>query len=132
VTVVEPVAAVLVRLNVAAPATPTTVADTVYDPAVAPAANVGAVATPSTPDVALADTLPPLKVPVAPLAGAVNVTLNTEVANSAVASNDDVLKVHDALSRLAQIDERLAKIVEMRYFAGLTEEETAEASPTSA
>src|SRR5258705_6904583 len=72
---VGPVAAVLVRLNVAAPATPTPVADTVYDPAVAPAANVGAVATPSTPDVALADTLPPLKVPVAPLAGAVNVTL---------------------------------------------------------
>src|SRR5258705_3294266 len=63
------------RLNVAAPPTATTVADTVYDPAVARAANVGAVATPSTPDVALADTLPPLKVPVAPLAGAVNVTL---------------------------------------------------------
>jgi len=59
--------------------------------------------------------------------GAVNVTLNTEVANSAVASDDDVLKVHDALSRLAQIDARLAKIVEMRYFAGLTEAETAEA-----
>jgi RNA polymerase sigma factor (TIGR02999 family) len=59
--------------------------------------------------------------------GAVAVTLNTEVANSAVASNDDVIKVHDALSRLEQLDERLAKIVEMRYFAGLTEEETAEA-----
>ena len=59
--------------------------------------------------------------------GAVNVTLNTEIANSAVAANDDVLKIHDALSRLAQLDQRLAKIVEMRYFAGLTEEETAEA-----
>jgi RNA polymerase sigma factor (TIGR02999 family) len=59
--------------------------------------------------------------------GAMNVTLNTEVADSAIASNDDVLKVHEALSRLAQLDERLAKIVEMRYFAGLTEDETAEA-----
>lgn len=59
--------------------------------------------------------------------GAANVTLNTEVVASAVASNDDVLKVHEALSGLAQLDERLAKIVEMRYFAGLTEEETAEA-----
>jgi RNA polymerase sigma factor (TIGR02999 family) len=59
--------------------------------------------------------------------GAMNVTLNTEVSNSVVASNDDVLKVHDALTRLTQLDGRLAKIVEMRYFAGLTEEETAEA-----
>jgi RNA polymerase sigma factor (TIGR02999 family) len=59
--------------------------------------------------------------------GAIDVTLNTAVVNSVVASNDDVLKVHDALSRLEQLDARLAKIVEMRYFAGLTEEETAEA-----
>jgi RNA polymerase sigma factor (TIGR02999 family) len=59
--------------------------------------------------------------------GAIAITLNTEIADSAVANSDDVLKVHDALSRLAQLDERLAKIVEMRYFAGLSEEETAEA-----
>jgi len=59
--------------------------------------------------------------------GAMNVTLNTAVSDSLVANNEDVLKIHDALTRLAQLDERLAKIVEMRYFAGLTEEETAEA-----
>src|SRR5215831_4602624 len=59
--------------------------------------------------------------------GAMAVTLNTDIANSVVASNEDVLKVHDALSRLSQLDERLSKIVEMRYFAGLTEEETADA-----
>jgi RNA polymerase sigma factor (TIGR02999 family) len=59
--------------------------------------------------------------------GVMNVTLNTAVSNSVVANNDDVLKVHDALTRLTQLDQRLAKIVEMRYFAGLTEEETAEA-----
>jgi len=31
----------------------------------------------------------------------------------------------DALTRLAGLDERLAKVVECRYFGGLTEEETA-------
>jgi RNA polymerase sigma factor (TIGR02999 family) len=59
--------------------------------------------------------------------GAQDVTLDTAVINSAVATSDDVLKVHESLARLAELDERLAKIVEMRYFAGLTEEETAEA-----
>jgi RNA polymerase sigma factor (TIGR02999 family) len=58
---------------------------------------------------------------------AVNVTLNTEVADSIAADGDDVLKVHDALTQLAQLDERLARIVEMRYFAGLTEDEIADA-----
>ena len=36
-----------------------------------------------------------------------------------------VLAVHDALMRLAELDERLARVVECRYFGGLTEEETA-------
>jgi RNA polymerase sigma-70 factor, ECF subfamily len=37
----------------------------------------------------------------------------------------DVLTLHDALSRLAEIDPRQAEIVEMRFFAGLTEVEIA-------
>jgi RNA polymerase sigma factor (TIGR02999 family) len=32
----------------------------------------------------------------------------------------------EALERLAQLDPRQSKIVELRYFGGLTEEETAE------
>jgi RNA polymerase sigma factor (sigma-70 family) len=36
------------------------------------------------------------------------------------------LRVHDALEVLAQADERLAQIVEMRYFGGMTELEIAE------
>jgi RNA polymerase sigma factor (TIGR02999 family) len=36
-----------------------------------------------------------------------------------------VLGVHEALERLSAMNERLSRIVECRYFAGLTEEETA-------
>jgi RNA polymerase sigma factor (TIGR02999 family) len=38
-----------------------------------------------------------------------------------------VLEIDLALGKLAQVDERLARVVECRYFAGLTEEETAAA-----
>ena len=38
-----------------------------------------------------------------------------------------ILEVEDALTRLAAMDERLARVVECRFFGGLTEEETAEA-----
>jgi len=35
--------------------------------------------------------------------------------------------LHEALERLRAIDERKSKVVEMRYFGGLSIEETAEA-----
>ena len=38
----------------------------------------------------------------------------------------DLLALDKALNRLAELDERQAKIVELRYFSGLTIEETAE------
>lgn len=40
---------------------------------------------------------------------------------------DEVLAVHDALANLRRLDERLVQVVECRFFAHLTEEETAEA-----
>lgn len=40
---------------------------------------------------------------------------------------DDLIGLDDALERLAAFDERLARVVECRFFAGLTESETAEA-----
>jgi RNA polymerase sigma factor (TIGR02999 family) len=46
----------------------------------------------------------------------------------------DVLELNDALSRLERLDATQAKIVEMRFFGGLTIEEAADAtglSPTS-
>ena len=44
---------------------------------------------------------------------------------------DDILRVHEALEELAHIDPRLAQVVEMRYFAGLTEAQIAQALGTS-
>jgi RNA polymerase sigma factor (sigma-70 family) len=38
----------------------------------------------------------------------------------------DVLELHDALERLAAIDPDQGRVVELRYFAGLSIEETAE------
>ena len=43
----------------------------------------------------------------------------------------DVLALDEALSRLAAIDSQQARIVELRYFGGLTVEETAEALDVS-
>jgi len=43
----------------------------------------------------------------------------------ALSSPEEVLTVNEALDRLAAIDPRQAHIVELRYFGGLTEEETA-------
>ncbi len=42
------------------------------------------------------------------------------------AAAHDVLGVHDALERLAQLDPRQARVVELKFFAGLTLEEIAE------
>jgi RNA polymerase sigma factor (TIGR02999 family) len=38
-----------------------------------------------------------------------------------------IVALHEALSRLSEMDERLARIVELRFFAGLSVEEVAEA-----
>lgn len=55
------------------------------------------------------------------------VTLNTVVANELGSSEDEVLDIHDALETLGQIEPRLVQVVEMRYFAGLSELEIAQA-----
>lgn len=54
------------------------------------------------------------------------VTLSTVVQNSSTANDEDIVRIHEALEELATIDERLAKVVELRYFAGLSEEEISE------
>jgi RNA polymerase sigma factor (TIGR02999 family) len=43
------------------------------------------------------------------------------------AQSDDVLALHDALTELEELDARLARVVECRYFAGMSIEATAEA-----
>lgn len=37
-----------------------------------------------------------------------------------------MIDLHEALNALAELDERKSRIVELRYFAGLSVEETAE------
>ena len=57
----------------------------------------------------------------------VHVTLNTEIAASVGNTEDDVERISDAVDELAATDPRLKQVIEMRYFAGLTEQEVAEA-----
>ena len=54
------------------------------------------------------------------------VTLDNAAPIAADNDSDEILAVHDALDRLAQLDARQAKLVELRYFAGFTLEESAE------
>lgn len=54
---------------------------------------------------------------------AVAVTLDSRVADETPAPEDEILDVHEALRALGALDERLVKVVEMRYFAGLEEAE---------
>jgi RNA polymerase sigma factor (TIGR02999 family) len=58
-------------------------------------------------------------------------TLNTDIASSVADSDEQVLKVHDALEELAAVDARMTQVVEMRYFGGLTESEIADAMQIS-
>lgn len=58
--------------------------------------------------------------------GVAEVTLDTLLLDSLPAQEDDVLAVHEALDDLADLDPRLAQVVELRYFGGLTDGEIAE------
>lgn len=52
---------------------------------------------------------------------------DTAVGNVAVAERaDELIALDEALERLALVDERLTQVIELRFFAGLTEAETAE------
>lgn len=53
------------------------------------------------------------------------VTLNTAIGDG-LATDDEALHVHEALESLAQLEPRLAQVVELRYFGGLTELEIGE------
>ncbi len=55
------------------------------------------------------------------------VTLDTEVAADLGAADEEILAVHEALESLAMAAPELVRVVEMRYFAGLTEAEVASA-----
>lgn len=60
---------------------------------------------------------------------AAHVTLTTQLGEhiAADAGEAEILRVHDALEELAKLDARMAQVVELRYFAGMTETEIAQA-----
>ncbi len=61
--------------------------------------------------------------------GAAQVTLDEAIETqcAVVTRPEEILAVDEALERLAQVDAQQARVVELRYFAGLASEETAEA-----
>jgi RNA polymerase sigma factor (TIGR02999 family) len=64
-------------------------------------------------------------------AGVPNISLD-EALSIPQQGSVDVLLLDAALSRLAQLDERQCRVVELRFFAGLSIEETSEALAVSA
>ena len=58
--------------------------------------------------------------------GAVNVSLAPDVALSSEPGRD-LVALDDALEALAKVDERKSRVIEMRFFGGLSVQETAEA-----
>jgi RNA polymerase sigma factor (TIGR02999 family) len=56
-----------------------------------------------------------------------HVTLDTDIADSLSASEDDVIRISEALDELGQVAPRAVRVVEMRYFAGMAEREIATA-----
>jgi RNA polymerase sigma factor (TIGR02999 family) len=57
---------------------------------------------------------------------AVHVELDeARLTPAADVQGDETLRVHESLEELAEIDPRLVQVVEMRYFAGMTEAEIA-------
>lgn len=59
----------------------------------------------------------------------VAITLNEEIFNRSAGADrtEEILAVDEILARLAEMDPRQARIAELRYFGGLSVEETAEA-----
>jgi len=61
----------------------------------------------------------------------IRVTFDEGAAGAAAGPDVDVIALDEALTRLAAVDPTQARIVELRYFGGLTIEETAEALRSS-
>jgi len=59
--------------------------------------------------------------------GAPHVTLNTAIGDGVADGEEEILRVHEALEELGVVDPRMVQVVEMRYFAGMTEKEIAAA-----
>jgi len=56
----------------------------------------------------------------------VRITWTPDLDRVEPASEEDIVRVHEALEELATVDPRMAQVVEMRYFAGMLDTEIAE------
>jgi RNA polymerase sigma factor (TIGR02999 family) len=59
--------------------------------------------------------------------GAARLTFTEGLPAAAADSDDLIVRLHEALDEVAAVDARAAQVVELRYFAGMTEPEVAEA-----
>ena len=66
------------------------------------------------------------------IAFSVAITLASDITPPLDPSGVDLLALDEALDRLAALDARQARVVELRFFAGLTVDEVAEALSVSA
>jgi RNA polymerase sigma factor (TIGR02999 family) len=60
-------------------------------------------------------------------ANALHVTLDDDEAGGDAAAEEQILRVHEALEQVGQLDARLGRLVEMRYFGGMSDDEIASA-----
>lgn len=63
--------------------------------------------------------------------GAQRITLDEQLMEGSLEANVDLVDLDELLNELAALNSRHAKIIEMRYFAGMTIEETAAALDVS-
>jgi RNA polymerase sigma factor (TIGR02999 family) len=56
-----------------------------------------------------------------------HITAGTDIPDPAAASEEEIVRVDDALQELARLDARLVQVVELKYFGGLNSEEIAAA-----
>ncbi len=56
-----------------------------------------------------------------------HVTLDSQIEGIDGPGESEILRVHEAVDQLAEYDPRLVTVVEMRYFAGMTVDEIADA-----
>lgn len=64
--------------------------------------------------------------------GQIKITLNEEIENRSSEAEADLVALDEALEELSKLNERQSRIVELRYFGGLTEEEIAQTLDVSA
>jgi RNA polymerase sigma factor (TIGR02999 family) len=57
--------------------------------------------------------------------GALQITLDSQVADQAHTSDEQLIRINEVLEELIQTEPRLVQVVEMRYFGGLNENEIA-------